>query len=365
MNRVYNFNPGPAALPLEVLEQAQQAFVEYGQTGMSLMEMSHRSRTVEQLMGETEQLLLEVIGLPSGYQVLFIGGGASTQFALVPLNFLKKGRVGQYVLSGSFAEKAYQEAQTVGQTEVLASSKADNWTKLPEVNPLTAGMNTAYIHITTNNTIEGSQFQEIPDTGPIPLIGDMTSDILSRRMDWTKFAMFYAAAQKNLGPAGVTAVVIRNELLKEGNEHIPTIFKYGTYAQHKSLYNTPPVHAIYMTKLMLEWVIRQGGIAELEKRNAKKAGFLYEAIDDSGGFYTGIVDKPFRSMMNVTWRMKEEALEKAFVLESQRNGFEGLAGHRSVGGMRASGYNAVSIEACQALADFMNDFRRRHGEGRE
>jgi phosphoserine aminotransferase len=361
MNRIYNFNPGPAALPLEVLQQGQQEFVEYGKYGMSLMEMSHRSKAVEQLNEETQELLVNVLDLPNEYRVLFMGGGASTQFALTALNFLKDGKVGRYVLSGSFSEKAYVEAQTIGDANVLASSKEHNWRRLPHVKTLTLEENTAYVHMTTNNTIEGSQFQEIPNTEQIPLIGDMTSDILSRRLDWTKFSMFYAAAQKNLGPAGVTAVVVRDDLLKECNERIPTIFKYSTYIQHKSLYNTPPVHSIYMIKLVLQWVMRQGGIAAMEKLNVWKAGLIYDVIDASGDFYKGIVEKPSRSMMNITWRMKDEELEKQFVQESERNGFDGLAGHRSVGGLRASTYNAVPVEACKALAEFMIDFQKRNG----
>jgi phosphoserine aminotransferase len=279
------------------------------------------------------------------------------------MNFLKDGKAGGYILSGSFSEKAYSEAQTIGKVYVLASSKEHDWRRLPAVStlPLEANTDTAYIHMTTNNTIEGSQFREIPDTDRIPLIADMTSDILSRRMDWTKFSMFYAAAQKNLGPAGVTAVVIREDLLKECNERMPTIFKYSTYVQHKSLYNTPPVHSIYMIKLMLQWTVRQGGIAALENLNVRKAGLLYDVIDGSGDFYRGVVEKPFRSKMNITWRMKDEELEKRFVQESERCGFDGLAGHRSVGGLRASAYNAVPVESCKALAEFMIDFQKRKG----
>lgn len=361
MNRIHNFNPGPAALPLDVLKQAQQEFAEYGKHGMSLMEMSHRSKEVEQLNEETQRLLLEALDLRSGYRVLFMGGGASMQFALVPLNFLNTGKVGRYILSGSFSEKAYLEAQTVGKAAVLASSKEHDWVRLPVVNDVQLGTDTAYVHITTNNTIEGSQFQVFPATGPVPLIGDMTSDILSRKIDFTKFSMLYAAAQKNLGPAGVTVAVIHEELLKECAERIPAILKYSTYVQHKSLYNTPPVHSIYMMKLVLEWVKRQGGVTELEKHNFEKANLLYDVIDASGGFYKGIVEKPCRSMMNITWRMLDVKLEERFVQESERNGFDGLTGHRSVGGLRASAYNAVPAQACRALADFMTDFQKRNG----
>lgn len=361
MNRIYNFNPGPAALPLEVLLQGQQEFSEYGKHGMSIMEMSHRSKAVETLNGETQQLLAETLNLPAGYRILFMGGGASTQFALVPLNLMKAGKVGRYILSGSFSEKAYLEAQTVGAAAVLSSTKEHGWSRLPAVNDIRLGTDTAYVHMTTNNTIEGSQFQDFPATAPVPLIGDMTSDLLSRRIDLTKFSMFYAAAQKNLGPAGVTVAVIHEELLQECAERIPTIFKYGTYAQHDSLYNTPSVHSIYMMNLVLRWVKEQGGVEELEKRNIEKAKLIYEVMDTSGGFYSGMVEKPYRSMMNVTWRMMDAELEERFVKESQLHGFDGLAGHRSVGGLRASAYNAVPVQWCKALAEFMIDFQKRNG----
>lgn len=370
MDRTYNFNPGPAALPLEVLEQGRDSFVEYGGQGMSLMEMSHRSKPVEGMIAETEQLLLGLIGLQNaGYRVLFMSGGASAQFALLAMNLLEAGKAGRYVLSGSFSEKAYEEAQTVGAAEVLASGKGTGWARLPNLEAALTGLteeDTAYVHVTTNNTIEGSQFKTFPDTGGIPLIGDMTSDMLSREIDWNRFAMFYAGAQKNLGPAGVTAVVIREDLLAasakaNANAKVPAIFRYATYASNNSLYNTPPVHSIYMMKLMLEWTARQGGVAAMEARSAEKAALLYEAIDGSGGFYGGIVEKPDRSAMNATWRLPDEALEKAFVQEAQAEGFAGLAGHRSVGGIRASIYNGVPVEACRALAAFMHDFRKRRG----
>lgn len=361
MNRMYNFNPGPAALPLEVLQEAQHQFVEFGNGGMSILEMSHRSEPVEQLVVETERLLLELLALPSGYRALFMGGGASTQFALIPLNFMKAGMVGGYVLSGSFSEKAYLEAKTIGKAIVLGSSKPLNWSRLPDVTSIQAGEDTAYIHMTANNTIEGSQFQELPDTGQVPLIADMTSDILSRKRDLSKLSMIYASAQKNLGPAGVTVALIREELLEQGAEGIPAIFRYATFAKHDSLYNTPPVHSIFMMKLVLQWAKRQGGVAELEKRNSEKAKLLYDVVDASGGFYKGVIDQPDRSIMNMTWRMQEPELEDRFLKESEQNGFAGLAGHRSVGGLRASAYNAVPVQACRALADFMRDFQKRNG----
>jgi phosphoserine aminotransferase len=359
--RAYNFNPGPAALPLEVLQQAQQEFVEYQGIGMSIMEISHRSKEYEAVNDETQKLLLELLNLPSGYQVLFLGGGASMQFAMIPINFLAPGKVGRYVITGSFSEKAYQEAQAVGEAAVAASTKDAGFRTLPAAGDIPVDPNAAYLHMTVNNTIEGSQFFEFPQTGGIPLIGDFTSGILSKPMDYSPFSLIYAGAQKNLGPSGVTVAVIRDELLKQVNKNIPTMLSYGTHAKNSSLYNTPPVHSIYMVNLVLKWVKDKGGVEAMEKINVQKSQLVYDVIDQSGGFYQGIIDKPHRSIMNITWRMKDEALEKAFVKESEQHGFVGLAGHRSVGGLRASAYNAVPYEACKALADFMIDFQRRNG----
>jgi phosphoserine aminotransferase len=359
--RLYNFNPGPAALPIQVLEQAQEEFIDVNNQGISLMEMSHRGKFVERLTEETQQLLLDIVGLRSGYKVLFMGGGASTQFALIPMNFLAPDQVANYILSGSFSEKAYSEARFIGQVHIASSSKEQKWANVPAHHDLQLADHCAYVHMTTNNTIEGSRFNEFPDIGDIPLIGDMTSDILSRQLDYTKFAMIYAGAQKNLGPAGVTAVIIREDMLEHARKDIPVIMRYETFAKEKSLYNTPPVHSIYMMNLMLKWVVEQGGVAELEKRNAAKARLVYETIDASGGFYTGIVHKADRSDMNITWKLNNEELEQQFVKESIHNGFEGLSGHRSVGGLRASAYNAVPVDACEALVEFMVDFQRRNG----
>ncbi|WP_337104365.1 3-phosphoserine/phosphohydroxythreonine transaminase [Paenibacillus sp. YIM B09110] len=361
MKRNYNFNPGPAALPLEVLEEAQQQFVAYGGGGMSIMEMSHRSPAVERMVAETEELFKRLIGLPDSYRILFMGGGASMQFGLIPMNFLKEGQTAHYILSGSFSDKAYSEARAVGNAVVAASSKEAKWRLLPDTANLSIGEDAAYVHITTNNTIEGSQFGYIPDTNGVPLIGDMTSDIMSRKLDFSRFAMFYAGAQKNLGPAGVTVAAIHESLLAACSDRIPTIMKYSTYADNDSLYNTPPVHSLYMTKLVLEWTERLGGVAAMERLSQEKAALLYGVIDASDGFYQGVIEQPYRSSMNVTWRMKDEALERQLIAAAEDLGIEGLAGHRSVGGLRASIYNAVSLEACEALADLMTDFQRTRG----
>lgn len=360
INRRYNFNPGPAALPLPVLVQAQEELVEHRKLGMSLMEMSHRSKYVEDLNEETQQLLLQTLGLPEGYHVLFMGGGASSQFALIPHNFLLANSTAAYALTGSFSEKAYSEASYVGNTKIVASSKEQQWRNIPSMRNLQLDPAASYLHITTNNTIEGSRFNELPDTKGVPLIADMTSDLLSRQLPLQSFAMMYAGAQKNLGPAGVTAVILREDMLQHASKNIPLIFRYDTFVNNKSLFNTPPVHSIYMMNLVLKWVIQQGGVDALEKQNAAKAKFIYEVIDASEGFYKGIIGERDRSHMNITWRMADQDLEQQFIAESEKHGFEGLAGHRSVGGLRASAYNAVPVDACQALADFMKEFQRRN-----
>jgi phosphoserine aminotransferase len=325
------------------------------------MEISHRSKEYEALNDETQKLLLELLGLPSGYQVLFMGGGASLQFAMIPTNFLSPGRVGSYILSGSFSEKAYQEAQVLGEVAIAASSKDAGFKRLPSVGEIKLDSNSAYLHMTANNTIEGSMFAQFPETGDVPLIGDWTSGILAKPTDYSKFSMIYAGAQKNLGPSGVTVAVIRDDFLARVNKNIPVMLSYGTHAKNSSLYNTPPVHSIYMVNLVLKWVQAKGGVAAMERHNVEKAQLVYDVIDFSGGFYEGIIEKPNRSIMNITWRMQNEELEKRFLKESEQNGFVGLGGHRSVGGLRASAYNAVPREACQALADFMVDFQKRNG----
>lgn len=359
--RKYNFNPGPAALPLEVLEEAQEQFVNYRGKGISLLEMSHRSRSVEEMNEETQHLLRSLLGLPSTYEVLFMGGGASAQFALLPMNFLAPAQTANYVLTGSFAEKAYKEASYIGRTHIAASSKDLNWRSIPALSKNDLSSDPAYLHITMNNTIEGSCFTEIPEISGIPLVADMTSEILSRKLDLQKFAMIYAGAQKNLGPAGVTVVIIRDAWLAQASTQIPEMMRYATFAKHKSLYNTPPVHAIYMMNLVLKWTQQQGGVEYLELQNLRKSRLVYDVIDGSNGFYQGIIDTIDRSSMNITWRMANEELERKFIAESENLGFEGLAGHRSVGGLRASAYNAVPYDACRALADFMIDFAQRHG----
>lgn len=358
--RVFNFNPGPATLPLPVLEEAQRELLNYKGTGMSILETSHRSKEYEAINAETEALLKEILKIPDNYRVLFLQGGATMQFDMVPLNFLTEGATADYILTGSFAEKAYKEAQKVGNVHVAASTKDENYRRIVRFDEIKLSENPAYVHITSNNTIFGTQWKEFPDFGDIPLIADMSSDILSRRIDVKKFALIYAGAQKNLGPAGVTVVIIRDDMIARSNKKLPSMLRYDVHAENNSLYNTPPVFAVYMVNLVLKWVKNQGGLAVIEKINEEKASYLYEVIDESEGFYAGHAEKDSRSLMNVTFRLPSEELEKKFIAEAAEKGLKGLKGHRSVGGIRASIYNAMPVEGCRRLAEFMRDFYKRH-----
>ncbi|KOP66906.1 MFS transporter [Bacillus sp. FJAT-18019] len=357
--RAYNFNAGPAALPLEVLERAQAEFVNYGNTGMSIMEMSHRGPVYEAVHNEAQERLLSLLGNPSGYKVLFIQGGASTQFAMIPMNFLGQGQTANYVMSGSWADKAVKEAKLIGETHEAASSKESKYMSLPDLKDMKLSDHAAYLHLTSNETIEGTQFKEFPDTGSVPLICDMSSDILSRPFDLNQFAMVYAGAQKNLGPSGVAVVIVREDMITD-SKHLPTMLRYQTYLANNSLYNTPPSFGIYMINEVLKWIEEKGGLQGVQAMNRKKAGLIYDAIDHSDGFYRGCVNAEARSDMNITFRLANEELEKQFVKESEQAGFVGLKGHRSVGGLRASVYNAVPYESAQALVEFMQQFKSNH-----
>lgn len=358
--RVFNFNPGPAALPLSVLEQAQNELLNYKNSGMSVMEISHRSKEYEAINSEAEALIKELLQVPDNYRVLFLQGGASTQFAAVPLNLRPEGQSADYILTGSWAEKAYQEASKSGQANVIASTKDSNYNSIPAIADIKLSDAPAYVHLCSNNTIFGTQWREFPDFGNIPLIADMSSDILSRRVDVSKFALIYAGAQKNLGPAGVTVVIIRNDLLENIPSNIPTMFRYDIHAKNNSLYNTPPAFAVYMVNLVLHWIKDNGGLSAMEKRNTEKAGYIYDVIDASNGYYRGHAQTDSRSLMNITFRLPNEELEKAFAAEATAKGLVGLKGHRSVGGLRASVYNAMSLEGCQALAEFMQEFQKKN-----
>lgn len=356
-NRVYNFNPGPATLPLEVLKEAQAEFLNFNNSGMSILEISHRAKQYAEVHAKAKADIKELMGLGDDYEVLFCQGGASTQFAMVPLNFASKEHPGNYVLSGSFATKAYKEAELLGVGEIAASSKDREFRHIPTQDELKINPEAAYVHLCYNNTIYGTEYHYVPDTNGVPLFADMSSDMLSRPVDFKKFDLIYAGVQKNLGPAGVVLVVAKKELLAKSPETLPTMFRYSTFLKKDSLYNTPPAFCIYMVGKVAAWIKAQGGLAEMEKRNKKKAALLYDAIDNSNGFYRGHADKDSRSFMNVTFRLPNEELEAKFAAEALANGLSGVKGHRSVGGMRASIYNAMPYEGALKLAEFMDKFR--------
>lgn len=356
---VHNFNAGPAVLPRAVLEQAQAELLDYQGGGLSILEMSHRSAPFEAIVASAEARFKALLGLGEEYRVLFMQGGASAQFALLPMNFLGPDGVADYVVSGAWGEKAVEEARRLGRVNLAASGVDGGYSAVPDTLAPTPGA--AYLHLTTNETIQGVQWHALPDTGDAPLVADMSSDILSRPLDAARFAMIYAGAQKNIGPAGVTAVLIRTSFLEQARSGLPAIFSYNTYAKNNSLPNTPPAFAIYLLNLVLAWIGDQGGLAAMAARNERKAALVYAAIDRSGGFYRGHAAPASRSLMNVTFRLPEEALERQFVQEAEAAGMVGLAGHRSVGGIRASLYNALEKPSCAALAAFMDEFVRRNG----
>jgi phosphoserine aminotransferase len=361
MSTVYNFNAGPAMLPPTVLEQVQAELRDYHGTGMSIMEMSHRSKEYEAVNAEAEANFKRLLGVGEGYRVLFLQGGASTQFAQVPMNFLAPGATADYLMTGAWAEKALEEATALGQARIAATTREEGYRRVPRPEEIKLSPAAAYVHLTSNETIHGIQWPAYPDVGDRPLVADMSSDILSRPLDAGRFALIYAGAQKNLGPSGVTAVLLRESWLAKANKSVPTMLRYSTHVKTNSLYNTPPTFGVYVLNLVLQWVEKTGGVEAMGERNAGKARLVYDAIDRSGGFYRGHAEPGSRSQMNVTFRLPSEALEKQFVAESRAAGMVGLAGHRSVGGVRASLYNAVGPEACHALASFMNDFAQRNG----
>jgi phosphoserine aminotransferase len=359
VGRVYNFSAGPAQLPVSVLERAQEELLSYQEKGMSVMEMSHRSSDFKKIIERTEELIRELMEIPETYRVLFIQGGASLQFSMVPLNLLKDGGHAYYVNTGSWSKKALSEAKKIGEAKILASSDDQNFTYIPELDLQQINEQTDYVHITTNNTIEGTRFTKFPNTGHVPLVADASSNILSEQWDVSKFGLIYAGAQKNLGISGLTIVIIREDLIGHAKADIPTMLNYETYTKNNSLYNTPPTFAIYITMLLMEWLKEQGGVAAIEERNKEKANLLYKAIEDSKLFYSN-VKREDRSLMNIPFMTDSDELNKLFVKEAEQEGLHQLKGHRSVGGMRASIYNAMPIEGVKALVDFMNEFERKH-----
>ena len=357
MKRVLNFSPGPSALPLEVLEQAQRDLVCYKDTGMSVMEMSHRSKMFEEIHESAKASLKRLMNIPDGYGILFMQGGASTQFAMCALNLIQN-RKAYYADTGSFANKAMKEAMRYGQVIELTSSKDHNYAYVPEI--FEVPQDAAYLHITTNNTIFGTQYNSLPDMGGVPLVADMSSNILGKYYDTSKFSLIYAGAQKNMGPAGLTVVIMKDELLGKALDITPTMLNYKTAADTDSMYNTPPTWSIYMAALVFEWAERQGGVEEIEKINIQKANLIYDIIDNYG-IFSGVARKDSRSIMNITMRLPSDELTAKFVSEAGKAGLVNVKGHRSVGGIRVSLYNAMPLKGVEKLANFMMDFAKKNG----
>ena len=356
MNRVYNFSAGPSVLPVSVLEKAQKELVCYGETGMSVMEMSHRSSAYQAIIDECEALLRELLNISDDYKVLFLQGGASSQFAMVPLNLFGKSNKADYIQTGLWAKKAAKEAARYGDVKIIASSDDKVFNYIPKVTSDMFTPDADYVHITHNNTIYGTRFATIPDTGDVPLVADMSSSILSQEIDVNKFGIIYAGAQKNMGPAGLTVVIIRNDLIGKAMEICPTMFNYATHSENGSMFNTPPTYAIYICKLVCEWVKENGGIAAMEKVNKEKAALIYDYLDSSDMFSATVENKEDRSLMNIPFVTGSDELNAKFIKEATAAGFVNLKGHRTVGGMRASIYNAMPIEGVKALVDFMKKF---------
>jgi phosphoserine aminotransferase len=359
VTRAYNFSPGPAVLPEPVLRQAQSELLEWGKTRCSVMEVSHRGKEFMALAEESERDLRELMAIPAGYKVLFLQGGATAHFGLIPLNLARAKRV-DYVLTGSWGEKAAKEAASIADVHIAASSAADNFMRIPPRADWQLSADAGYVHVTPNETIGGVEFQDVPDTGAVPLVADMSSNILSRPIDVSKYGLIYAGAQKNIGAAGLVVLIVREDLLARSPKDIPQIFNYAAHAKEGSLLNTPNTFGWYLAALVFKWLKQQGGLAAIGAANQRKAELLYGYIDGSG-WYENPVDKPARSRMNVPFRLPDEALDEPFLKEATAAGLLALKGHRSVGGMRASIYNAMPIEGVQALVDFMRDFARRKG----
>ncbi len=359
--RKINFNPGPGALPLSVLEKARDQLVSYHNTGMSILEMSHRSKEFEEILDGAKRRLRSLLKISEQYDILFLQGGATHQFVMIPLNFASTDRPGAYIITGAWAKKAYKEAKILSRGVVAASTESEKFVRIPKEEEIRVPPNAAYLHITSNNTIFGTQYESFPQTSSVPLIADMSSDIMSREIDVNRFGLIYAGAQKNLGPAGVTVVIVRKDLIQRIDETISTPLRYQTHAAENSLYNTPPTFSIYMVDLYLEWLESYGGVSAMEHTNNNKAQIIYALLDRFPEFYRGTVDEDHRSRMNITFRLPSEELEALFLAESKKSGFVGLKGHRSVGGIRVSLYNAITRNETTKLAEFMKVFCEQHG----
>lgn len=361
--RANNFNAGPGALPLPVLERIREELLDYRGTGMSVMEMSHRAKEVEDIIARAEEGLKRLLAIPDDYAIAFLQGGGSLQFTMVPMNLAAPGKPVDVLHSGTWTAKALAELKKGVLHNVAASTESEKFVRVPRQDEIKLSADPSYVHICTNNTIEGTQWRAMPETGNVPLVADMSSDIASRPIDVKKFGLIFAGAQKNLGPSGVTVAIVRKDLAERADKNLPTLLQYRTYIKDHSLYNTPPTFAIYVLGLVLDWITAEGGVSAIEKRNEAKAKLLYDTIDASSGYYSCPVEKSSRSRMNVVFRVSggNEALEKQFAAEATKAGLIGTAGHRSVGGMRVSLYNAVTPESVQALVAFMHEFHRTHG----
>jgi phosphoserine aminotransferase len=357
--RIYNFSAGPAVLPLPVLEEAQRELVSLPGVGMSVMEISHRSKAFDEIIGSAERGLRELLGLPENYHVLFLQGGASLQFSMIPMNFLPKEESADYIITGSWGKKALKEAKREGSVNVAATTADGGFTRVPGQDELKLDPKAAYVHFTTNETIEGVEWKQEPETGDVPLVADASSDILSHVIPVEKYALIYAGAQKNMGPSGVTLVIIRDDLLQRIPDGLHTMLDFRTHVENKSLYNTPNTWGIYIINLVCKWLQEKGGLPAMHRENEAKAQLLYDAIDATD-FYRGHADADSRSIMNVTFRLPSEELEKKFAGEATAAGLDGLKGHRSVGGIRASIYNAFPREGVEALVSFMKEFEKKN-----
>ena len=358
--RIFNFSAGPAVIPVPVLEEAQRDMLALPGVGMSVMEISHRSKTFDEIIAGAEAGLRELLNIPKDYAVLFLQGGASLQFAMVPMNFLSLDGSADYIVTGSWGKKAVKEAQKFGHVNFAANTADGGFTRVPAQDELQLDPSAAYVHITSNETIEGVEFKREPEVGDVPLVCDASSDILSRPIPVEKYGLIYAGAQKNMGPSGVTLVIMREDLLPRVREGLATMLDYSTHAKDKSLHNTPNTWGIYVINLVCKWLKEKGGLEVMQRENEEKARLLYDAIDATD-FYRGHADPDSRSMMNVTFRLPSEDLEKKFANEATAAGMDGLKGHRSVGGIRASIYNAFPREGCEALVEFMKEFERKNG----
>lgn len=363
VKRAFNFNAGPAALPLPVLERIREELLDHHGSGMSVMEMSHRSPEYEAINAQTEEGLRRLLSIPDDYAVIFLQGGGSGEFAVVPMNFYLPGKPVDVLHTGAWTAKAVEELQKIAEYRLAASTEANKFTRVPRPDEIKLSPDASYVHMCTNNTIEGTQWSAIPATGAVPLVADMSSDIASQPLDVKKFGLIFAGAQKNLGPSGATIVIVRRDWADRASDKIAKIFQYRTHIKEKSLYHTPPTFAVYIVGLMVEWIESEGGLAGIAKRNESKAAKLYSAIDGSGGYYRGPVEKASRSKMNVVFRVAggDEAVEKKFAKEAEAASLVGVKGHRSVGGMRVSLYNAVAPEAVDSLISFMGEFQRKNG----